>query len=143
MGKYLILVFLFRFGLKHLLSQGGERTNNRLTSCFICVEEVSQHTSCHGDAEEREAELAAELYPQHRPHGHKQLSLRTCPVAKGTSEGCSPPHPCRGALYSCTSLLSVLLLLRGDTFVQLLKNAHYLEAVRIARARFTQAEFVL
>lgn len=57
---------------------------------------MSQHTNCHGNAEEREAELAPELHPRHRPCRHERLLLGTCPAARwpdGQARSCRSPHP--------------------------------------------------
>lgn len=109
MWKPFILIFFFRFGLKPWLFQGeGGGNNKRLDpSWFTCVEEMSQRTSCHGNAEEHEAELAPELRPQHHPPGTGGSgwgpALPRCGVvAIGAGEGLQLPssHP---ASYSCPS----------------------------------------
>lgn len=61
-----LIIFFFLFE-EFVISGGREKTDKRLIPDFICVEEMSQHTSCHGNSEEHEAELAAGLHPNSIP----------------------------------------------------------------------------
>lgn len=114
--------FLFVWGICDLKGEG--KTDKRLTPDVICVEEMSQHTSCHGNSEEHEAELAAGLHPNIIPVVTRG-SPRDLSCCGWAGEGLQlhSSHPAGGkALYSCTSCPWCWSCWRGDRFASLLKN---------------------